>query len=551
MERLMEEEGVKCFVVMAADAPLGRRMGRAVRVLAPEGAESDKHLSPGSCLQDDWTNDYAKFEAFEAEYRAVTNHDDGHRWPKGLTEEDGKVYRNGKLLVPESRVLELCEAWHHHMMHQGVRKQALDMQRRFGIDQIGLYNAIKKVRKGCSVSQACNPDNQNVTGEAQRTPVPDQPMESVAMDVFSMPKVHIGKETFDCLVLCVDRHSGYLVAVPARRRGLLAKEVAVMMIRHWLMVFGIPRTICSDQGPQFTGCWFKAMCSLMKIHHAKSVGYLSRSNGRAEVAGRQLFGKLRKIQLTNARRNWFGEMWPAPKAHHDTPTPGGLSPRQIFFGRDPLGRRLPLSGEGMAMDAKEFFARQEATAQDIRQQLEKEHAVHQKSPLSSTAQKFRVGDPVWVIRPRPMGTQHTKTLFTPRVVVGKIGDDTYRIKVGHGQFRERHESQLRVREADLRCQPVSLDYTAHEANSDDDYAEQDDYTVEGILAQRRNASAPRGLDFRVRWRGSGPSHDAWEPVSSFVPRINTPFMDYIRKHKTKLHVSDLAALTWAIAARGA
>ena len=102
MERLMEEEGVKCFVVMAADAPLGTRMGRAVRVLAPDGAESDEHLFPESCLQDDWTDDYAKSEAFEAEYRAVTDPDDGQKWPKGLTEEDGKLYRNGKLLVPES-----------------------------------------------------------------------------------------------------------------------------------------------------------------------------------------------------------------------------------------------------------------------------------------------------------------------------------------------------------------------------------------------------------------------------------------------------------------
>ena len=297
------------------------------------------------------------------------------------------------------------------------------------------------------------------------------------MDVFSMPEVHIGKETFDCVVLCVDRHSGYVVAAPARKKGLLAKEVAVMMIRHWLTVFDIPRTICSDRGPQFTGGWFKAMCSLMGIRHAKSVAHLSRSDGRAEVAGRQLFEKLRKIHITHPRRNWFEEMWPALKAHHDTPTPGGLAPHQILFRRNPLGWGLPLSGDGMAMDAKEFIARQEQTARDIRQQLEKEHAERQKSAPSSTAQKFRVEDPVWVIRPRPMGTHRTKTWFTPGEVVRRIGDDTYRIKVGQGQFRERHESQLCVRESNFRGRHVSLDYAAHEADSDDDYAEQDDYTV--------------------------------------------------------------------------
>ena len=152
----------------------------------------------------------------------------------------------------------------------------------------------------------------------------------------------------------------------------------------------------------------------------------------------------------------------------------------------------------MAMDAREFFARQEATARDIRQQLEKEHAERQKSASSSTAQRFRVGDPVWVIRPRPMGTHRIKTWFTPGEVVRRIGEDTYRIKVGHGQFRDRHDSQLRVREPDLRGQHVSLSYAAHEADSDDDYAEQDDYTVEKILAQRPNASPPGGLEFKVR-----------------------------------------------------
>ena len=124
-------------------------------------------------------------------------------------------------------------------------------------------------------------------------------------------------------------------------RAKRSKEVAVMMIRHWLTVFGVPYTICSNCRPQFTGGWFKAMCSLMGIRHAKSVAYLSRSNGRAEVAGGQLFEKLRKIRLTNKRGKWFEEMWRALKANHDTPTLCGLSPHQILFGRDPLARGSP------------------------------------------------------------------------------------------------------------------------------------------------------------------------------------------------------------------
>ena len=48
------------------------------------------------------------------------------------------------------------------------------------------------------------------------------------------------------------RHGSYAVAVPARKKGLLAKGVVVMGISHWLTVLGVSRTICSDRGPQFT-----------------------------------------------------------------------------------------------------------------------------------------------------------------------------------------------------------------------------------------------------------------------------------------------------------
>ena len=43
------------------------------------------------------------------------------------------------------------------------------------------------------------------------------------MDVFSMPEVHIRKDVFGCVDLCVDEHSGYAVAVPARKIGVASK----------------------------------------------------------------------------------------------------------------------------------------------------------------------------------------------------------------------------------------------------------------------------------------------------------------------------------------
>ena len=163
----MEEDGVKCFVVISADDLLGRRVIRVVRVIALKGAESYKHHLPESCVKDDQTHHYAKSKAFESESGVLTDSDSGQKWPKGQTQEDGKLHRSEKLLVPNSMVLELCGAWRQHMIIPGVKEQALDMKRRFEIDEIGLHNAIKQIQKGCVVCQAWNPDKQNVKEEAQ------------------------------------------------------------------------------------------------------------------------------------------------------------------------------------------------------------------------------------------------------------------------------------------------------------------------------------------------------------------------------------------------
>ena len=47
-----------------------------------------------------------------------------------------------------------------------------------------------------------------------------------------MSEVNVGKNTYDCVVIVVDRHSRYLVAARAKKKGLTAKEMAEKMIKH-------------------------------------------------------------------------------------------------------------------------------------------------------------------------------------------------------------------------------------------------------------------------------------------------------------------------------
>ena len=50
-----------------------------------------------------------------------------------------------------------------------------------------------------------------------------------------------------------------------------------------------------DKGSAFVSSWFRTFCHVQGVYKAESVTYLSRSNGRAETAGRQLFDKLAKL----------------------------------------------------------------------------------------------------------------------------------------------------------------------------------------------------------------------------------------------------------------
>ena len=281
-------------------------------------------------------------------------------------------------------------------------------------------------------------------------------MRSIAMDVFAMPQVTVEGEIYDCIISAVDRHSGYIVAVPGKKSkkkdkedklgvGLQAKTVAQAMIRHWLTIFDVPAVICSDRGSQFVGSWFNSMCKHMGIRHAKTVAYHSQSNGRAEVAGRQMFEKFRQLHIQEPGRNWFHSLWRALQAFYDLPGPTGLSPHRILFLWDRVSRTLPWMNHGkVARDAEAMMSEADATAGMVCKSLHDEHERRAKYFKDGKIHKYSLKDTVWVEHHhKDVLTRHRQqSWYIPGVIVRKIGQDVYAVQVGDNKILDRGHIQL-------------------------------------------------------------------------------------------------------------
>jgi transposase InsO family protein len=135
------------------------------------------------------------------------------------------------------------------------------------------------------------------------TPVPTHIMSSVALDIFSLPRVDWQGESFDSLLLCVDRLSGWVIARPTRKAGLTAQRAAHLIMDNRWETFGLPAIITSDQGTQFVGQWWRTMCARLGIRQGYSQAYRPQANGRAEVTGKTLIGLIRKV-LVEDHINW-------------------------------------------------------------------------------------------------------------------------------------------------------------------------------------------------------------------------------------------------------
>jgi hypothetical protein len=428
-------------------------------------------------------------------------------WPLGWHNLKGKIYHDALLCVPNSLAKEVLKQHHVNMGHCGVQTLLLEVRRRYEFEPtLDVEALIIKIRQGCFTCQASEVPNVNMESPIHMNPVVEGFMSSVALDIFDMPSTTWLGNPYDCVLLCVDRASGWIVARPTTKMGLTGEKAAHLLLDSSWGEMGVPSIITSDQGTQFISQWWRTICSRLGIRQAYSQARRPQANGRAETAGRTLRSVLRKLN-TDTPLNWVEALPRVLRLRHDLPTPlMGLSPYQMVFGRERPLAGLPIPIEVRCPSADMFIEHMAELDKHISKVLNEELQKQEKRLNKTRPRKLQFENEEWAWILRPLsgitGPKLQSFWIGPYRVVERNGDQSYTVEIGRNNHVMVHVDQMK------KCTMSEVPEMIGELSyTPSDVAEQLELPrVEKILEHRES---PKGLELLVQWMGSPPSEATW------------------------------------------
>ncbi|KAM3849152.1 obscurin-like [Diretmus argenteus] len=160
-----------------------------------------------------------------------------------------------------------------------------------------------------------------------------RPLELLCMDFLSLEPDKSG--TKDILVI-TDHFTKFAVAIPTPNQK--AHTVAKCLWENFMVHYGVPEKLHSDQGPDFESRTIKELCQVAGIHKVRTTPYHPRGNP-VERFNRTLLGLLGTLQDQEKSR-WRDHVKPLVHAYNCTRNDvTGFTPYKLMFGRQP---RLPV-----------------------------------------------------------------------------------------------------------------------------------------------------------------------------------------------------------------
>jgi hypothetical protein len=186
-------------------------------------------------------------------------------------EQEGQVWYRGKHYVPEGDQLRLRLIQEHHDTalagHPGRAKTFDLLDRQYYWKD--MRKQVDQYVRNCHSCQHSRTSRHTTFGGSRPLPVPEKPWEDISMDfVVGLPEC----EGFDAVWVLVDRLLKMHHFIPCHTT-MDAIGLAKLFLREVVCLYGLPRAIVSDRGPQFGSTFWGPVCSRLGIDRQMSTAF--------------------------------------------------------------------------------------------------------------------------------------------------------------------------------------------------------------------------------------------------------------------------------------
>ncbi|EFP01961.1 hypothetical protein CRE_22892 [Caenorhabditis remanei] len=236
----------------------------------------------------------------------------------------------------------------------------------------------------------------------------------------------------------------YLVMVDAfskwpeiRPTTSITTSATLKLFQHVFSQFGIPDTLVTDNGSQFTSSAFNEFCKSQGINHIRSPPYHPQSNGQAERfvdTLKRALGKLKGEETDDTALNIFLQNYRS--------TPCDASPNHVTPAENFIGRRIKTFLNQLLPSSAPVSSDYNHKMED---QFNRQHG--------SRTKEFAPHDKVYVKSYRNLSA----TTWTSGVIICRLGKTLYSVRVNDNTTWKRHANQLRRRESPPAAKTIPMD----------------------------------------------------------------------------------------------
>lgn len=196
----------------------------------------------------------------------------------------------------------------------------------------GMRRIIEDYVKSCKLCQENKALRKTHRAPMQITTTSNAPFQRLAMDIVG-PLPESGLAKLKYILTLQDDLTKFSLAYPIR--STTAEETSECLL-HFISMFGIPKTILTDQGTNFTSELFKKTCEHLKIKQLWSSPYHPQTQGALERSHSTLKEYLKSF-VDEDQSNWSRYIYTAILAYNtNTHSTTNYTPYELIFGHKPF-----------------------------------------------------------------------------------------------------------------------------------------------------------------------------------------------------------------------